>query len=244
MTQKALKRVATLGFLLTVGIAVGIGASCDPTAGKVHCQPSNCDGCCDEAGQCRSGNELEACGELGGTCSACPAHHKCSGGACQPSSNPAVTEDPDAGTVDSGVPCEPGTCAGCCQMGVCTPGNADSACGTGGRECTPCAGALICSGGTCTGACLGCRDASGNCLPGNQVSACGADGGVCSSCVNDQSCEFGQCLNTACSATNCAGCCDGNICVDPVMSPHCGVGGSACVTCVFPAICQFGQCAE
>ncbi len=236
MIHKALAQAATLGFL------IALSASCDPSQGRAMCQPSNCDGCCDEAGVCQRGGEQNACGELGGACQVCPANHSCSAGMCLPSAIPRAEQGTDAGIVDSGIPCDPTTCTGCCLNGVCTPGNADSACGTGGGECAPCFATQICSGGLCTEPCMGCRDASGICRPGGQANACGVAGSICAACLADQICELGVCKNTACSATNCAGCCAGNVCVNPVNNAQCGANGSPCTSCGPSDTCQAGTC--
>jgi hypothetical protein len=62
-------------------------------------------------------------------------------------SGPDVT---DSG-VDGGPGCNPGTCAGCCILGVCTPGRFRSACGAGGVACQACDVEQSCSpvGGVC-----------------------------------------------------------------------------------------------
>ncbi len=237
MTYRALAFGAAFGFLLAVG------SSCGPTPVKARCQPSNCGGCCDEFGECRSGSEIGACGELGATCSVCSTGQTCSDGACRGGSTLAVDAGSDAGVVDSGVECGPSSCAtGCCQNGECTPGNAEAACGTGGGACSVCPGTQICSNGACIDGCQGCRDAAGNCLSGDQLNACGSGGNLCSQCFNDQVCEDGQCKNTTCTASNCNGCCAGDTCIEQVTEAQCGAGGSACETCQSGATCQMGQC--
>ncbi len=47
--------------------------------------------------------------------------------------------------------CGPASCSGCCDRdGVCQLGEATSACGTTGAQCTPCGMGLSCRGGACT----------------------------------------------------------------------------------------------
>jgi hypothetical protein len=237
MTHKALALGTALGFLLAAA------SSCGPTVVQTRCQASNCDGCCDEFGECRGGTELEACGELGATCSVCSAGQTCSDGTCRGGSTLEADAGVDAGTIDSGVPCGPSTCAnGCCQNGEGTPGTGDAACGTGGGACTSCMGNQICSAGACTDACQGCRDATGACVSGDQLDACGSGGLVCSACFAGQICENGQCKDTTCSASNCNGCCAGDTCIEQVTDAQCGAGGTACETCQNNATCQMGQC--
>ncbi|MBL9037499.1 MAG: hypothetical protein JNG84_03185 [Archangium sp.] len=53
--------------------------------------------------------------------------------------------------VDSGLPCSPLTCTGCCVAEVCVEGNVNNACGYDGRRCAACAEGFQCvEPGTCT----------------------------------------------------------------------------------------------
>lgn len=233
--------------VLVLGAVCGFLLALAPSCGQVEpvrCQPSNCNGCCDESGTCRSGTELEACGVLGTACAACAADQSCGEGTCQGGAKSDAGTGGDGGTnppADAGV-CDPSTCTGCCDNGKCVGGNDSSACGTGGNACTACPTGESCSAGACITGCNGCLDAAGNCLAGTSDTACGAAGSVCTACFSDQVCEAGACLSTSCSASNCNGCCDGKTCVTQTGDAQCGAGGQACQSCQGGATCQMGQC--
>lgn len=71
-------RVAAAAFLAGL-----LAASCGGgPAPKRDCTPANCQGCCDESGECLSGSALFACGAGGEACVACEANQVCSMGAC------------------------------------------------------------------------------------------------------------------------------------------------------------------
>lgn len=55
-------------FYLFALSTVALVASCVP---RGDCSPQNCDGCCDEAGECRSGDTPAACGLGGSACISC-----------------------------------------------------------------------------------------------------------------------------------------------------------------------------
>lgn len=94
-------------------------------------------GCCDAAGNCRTGNENTACGDGGQLCVDCLAQNEqCSA----------------QGFCFDGVHCGPENCAGCCTAtGECRPGSSSTECGSFGNLCENC-GALgeTCQGGTCS----------------------------------------------------------------------------------------------
>ncbi len=95
-----------------------------------RCGPANCDGCCDDAGDCQAGDAQAGCGVLGRACVAC---------------NPRLEVClPDPRYPDSQVcfsPCDPKGCNyHCClPTGLCVAGNADDACGSTGELCQNCA---------------------------------------------------------------------------------------------------------
>jgi len=61
------------------------------------CRPETCvGGCCDERGQCVSGNSSEVCGASGSMCIACGAGDRCLSGAC-------VATIDGGGSLDSGL---------------------------------------------------------------------------------------------------------------------------------------------
>ena len=227
-----------------VGLALALAASCGPVQ-RARCMPSNCNGCCDENGECRSGAEDEACGELGATCDVCDtATQVCADGACRGLAtlpDGGSNNDHDGGAVND---CSPSTCAnGCCDStGHCNTSGTSANCGTGGGLCSQCTSGQMCLNGMCSAQCNGCLDAAGNCQTGNLETACGSNGNVCSSCFSGQACQNGQCVNTSCSASNCDGCCDGNTCITTPTDAQCGIGGQACMSCQGGATCQSGTC--
>ena len=89
---------------LAVGVAVGVVASLVPSCGQEACGPTTCFGCCDLAGLCQSGTDLEACGTAGGSCNSCSANQVCQVGECLLVLD--TTNGSDAGT-DAGVPVAP-----------------------------------------------------------------------------------------------------------------------------------------
>lgn len=245
MISRAVVLGAALGFSMAL--------ACGPTQ-VARCLPSNCSGCCDSDGVCRDGTTLDACGTLGVTCSVCDLGQVCEDFSCRGAS--IVAEDGgatqgtdggaqmDAGTDGGATACGPSSCAsGCCRNGQCMPGNDFGACGAGGGACTSCIGSQTCTGGACTTACNGCRDAVGNCLTGADVAACGSGGNACIACFDGQVCEGGQCKDTTCSASNCqSGCCDGTTCQPGTADARCGTGGQTCMTCQNGATCVNGTC--
>ncbi|MEZ4227823.1 MAG: hypothetical protein R3B89_01585 [Polyangiaceae bacterium] len=179
------------------------------TAGKCQgpppaCSPTNCDGCCDAAGACRSGTSDGQCGSDGEQCQDCAGSGlQCSvpGGYC------------------AFVPsCSSATCPnGCCDAaGGCRDGRRDQACGSSGGTCSDCTSSGqacapqgFCYNGTHCGPdnCAGCCTANGQCRPGSGNQACGQFGGLCENCAN--------------SAKTCQGqvCTDGSTC--PAAYPGC-----------------------
>jgi hypothetical protein len=102
-----------------------------------QCLPSNCNGCCDSNGSCRAGTIASACGAGGASCAACVGGQACSAGACV--------------TNDSGTPCGPTNCSGCCDAsGACQLGTTPADCGSGGGACVLCGLGQTCSAGACT----------------------------------------------------------------------------------------------
>ena len=217
-----------------------------------RCSAATCAGCCtvDEGRlRCLSGTEPAACGGRGGACTDCAA----SGRAC------------DASTRSCGATaCDASTCDGCCVGDKCLPGDLQTACGTKGRACAPCASGQVCravsggAGGQCDGPtscgphnCAGCCDAAGRCVTGNDATACGAGGGACATCPvgeicgcvppNARTCQ----APPPCGPANCAGCCVGNQCVIDTKPTACGARGEACKTCGTTETCSpTGVCVD
>jgi len=224
-------------------------AAPDATADENDGAPHSCDqhscvnGCCSPDGDCITTFTAAACGYAGAGCSVCPAGASCMGGAC-------LTPMPN---------CGPSNCAGCCQgPSLCAAGTQDVACGQHGEQCSRCipqqqTGACapqIGGGGQCgTCNCRGCCDGN-DCALGLAQSQCGSDGENCIACAADQQCmpastSGGSCgaANPACNATNCAGCCDGNLCAVGDQDVACGTGGATCLNCSQNGSkCAFGGC--
>ena len=109
---------------LVVGVVFGFAlsvASCG--APPKVCSPSNCQGCCDENGECLGGTAVFECGTGGAMCQACAANEVCNAGACERFSSgdydasfPGARDasvNVDAGTFDAGpMPIDAGTDAG------------------------------------------------------------------------------------------------------------------------------------
>jgi hypothetical protein len=100
-----------------------------PASVDAVCGPSNCPGCCDDAGVCQPGNTEAQCGEQGRACIACnPKFDLCA---------------PDPANPDGQVcfsPCDFKGCNyHCClRTGACTSGVTDDACGSTGQLCVDC----------------------------------------------------------------------------------------------------------
>lgn len=202
--------------------------ACTATA----CNATTCPtGCCDSAGNCKTGQSDSACGTAGGTCATCDTsqNQKCQGGTCQ--------------TIATS--CNATTCAtGCCNdQGQCVPGNAADNCGTGGVACSQCGSNLQCVGQKCactTTSCPGCCDGD-TCKAGSDINFCGTAGAACAKCTGTDKCLAGTC-QTDCSFLTCKGCCNGTSCVEPTNVSNCGAYGSACASCGGTDTCENGTC--
>lgn len=146
--------------LRTLLLASALGAalsSCGPAA--VKCQPSNCSGCCSEAGECLGPQKqsAQACGNSGATCRVCLPDQLCVSSRCVRNPDAGVPVDDagmdpiDSGTPDAGPQCGASgqaCCSGACNLGltcnrgVCqTPTDSGVICGGSGEAC--------CNGTTC-----------------------------------------------------------------------------------------------
>jgi hypothetical protein len=101
-----------------------------------------------------------------------------------------------------------------------------------------------CNAATCP---TGCCDGAGTCQPGAAPTACGTAGRACQSCPAEgfQLCENHTCGNpvAGCSAQNCNGCCDGNICFAGGDPDECGRVGDVCRHCKREGLaCAGGEC--
>lgn len=164
--------------------------------------------------------------------------------------------------------CGPSNCStGCCDSnGKCQTGHDVAACGSLGGSCTNCtAGGYtscttsrvcsktvsVCDSSSCpTGCCT--TDGAGNleCTAGNESTACGTGGETCTNCENTaQACDITtrQCSQAKCDASNCTGCCVGDLCLPGNSAIACGANGGQCGTCGPGQVCQItsaggGQC--
>ncbi len=154
------------------------------------CGSHNCDGCCDDTGQCLPGDEAGACGTQGALCTACADGERC--------------DAAGAGACVLDVPCLPGLCEGCCDAeGYCRSGTSNRLCGAGAEACLDCEalGASCSAEGACVdpqqdcgpGNCPGCCAAADECVVGTSPTRCGHDGEACQDC-GDQVCDQGECV--------------------------------------------------
>ena len=160
----------------------GEGEGCDEgtCVDLPGCDPDNCDGCCDENDQCRTGTSLSACGNSGFECQRCTNGSTCEEGQCI-------------------IPCGPESCGGCCDNGICTEfANTNVACGRNGESCQQCGDNQQCDEGrcidlTCADTCDGCCSDS-TCLSGTSSTDCGFNGSACVDCGPGRLCNDGSCV--------------------------------------------------
>jgi hypothetical protein len=160
----------------------------------------------------------------------------------------------DATTPDASMPrpdamaCSQANCPqGCCNVnGACELGNAAMACGTLGEACQNCSTAGFescdparracvtnmaqCGPTNCTGCCAGTT-----CVAGGAANECGSGGQACQSCAaNGLVCTAQQCAPPtppSCGPANCAGCCQGSVCMSGTNGAACGEKGGQCQDC-------------
>jgi hypothetical protein len=180
------------------------------------------------------GNTDNACGTGGLACLVCKGGESCVDGQCT-----------------TNTPCDPVSCStGCCQDGLCLPGTAQDACGTGGLACVACPSDQLCIEGECgLGTCdantcpNGCCDGN-TCEPGNTDEACGTGGAACAVCTDPDHCVSQACGTAPCSTSTCTGCCDTQgVCQTGDTREACGTGGKACKVCQGSNSCVNGNCA-
>ncbi len=239
--------VKAVAFGAVIGFAISLAPGCGPVKPISRCNVSNCDGCCDDSGQCQQGTSDTNCGSAASSCVSCDTGRSCLklsadsdfGGRCNGGTGSGDGGVKDAGVVDAGI-CNPSTCPnGCCNGGSCVTVTTTARCGKSGAACAPCGSGNTCVAGACA-ACAGCVDIStGQCKSGAESTACGRNGGFCQTCdsAQQQACNNGVCSGGAnCNATNCPnGCCDGATCKAKATYTNfqCGSGvqGTACVAC-------------
>ena len=182
------------------------------------CGPANCGGCC-EAGACRTGRDVAACGAGGITCQNCSS----AGRICnQPGSYCAFI--PTCGAV---------TCpSGCCDaQGNCRSGRTDAECGSTGQRCVDCTSTAqacapqgFCYNGTHCGAdnCGGCCTATGSCGDGSTSAACGQFGVLCDNCTTkNQTCQNRVCSGSTTCPAPYPGCNPALVTTPPFTSSSC-----------------------
>jgi hypothetical protein len=201
------------------------------------CNATTCpSGCCDANGVCQTGNTFDACGAFGQACRDCA-----SVGAdfCDSSSHACGRTTPR---------CDFSTCSdGCCEGNICLNGFDPNECGVSGQACQHCAqNGLGCDANTrscavqgcgpqnCPGCCIG-----DTCQTGTDQTACGNQGRQCNNCRGfGEACTptfpGGVCSGQTCDASNCNGCCDGNICRSGTDWFACGAKGQQCSACNGP----------
>jgi hypothetical protein len=200
-----------------------VAGQCLVASGK--CNATNCpDGCC-KGDQCVSGKVDDACGQGGRVCVDCGSSSKC-------------IKLPPSSTFR--CDCDPATCPGCCEAGVCKPGNDRAACGKGGDACKACKGNEICSSSTRTcketsgcdpSNCSGCCDGP-ECRSGLANENCGVGGSACKTCGASENCTKGICNDPAsCGPGSCSGCCAGSSCQSGKSRTQCGGNGGLCTAC-------------
>ncbi|HEY5146170.1 MAG TPA: hypothetical protein VII82_05360 [Polyangiaceae bacterium] len=166
--------------------------------------------------------------------------------------------------------CQNGCCQADGTCFVATPGAANTPCGSNGEACTTCASGESCLGAACqrdlgepctpancAGCCLVGSVASGKivstlpqCYDGTQDAFCGSGAGLCERCspvMNGGHCvadapSGGHCEEVGqCNASNCAGCCLGNVCAEGQQNIACGIRGAACQDCSDGGLCIGAQ---
>lgn len=224
--------------------ALAAGGRCE---GVTACGPASCDGCCDAAGRCLTGNDTTACGKQGDTCAACRPEQVC------------VPEGrPNERTCQAQATCGPSNCAGCCVGNQCVIATTPQACGVKGEACKTCGPDQVCgSAGTCVQGSSECNPAScagccvGDiCAVGTQNTACGGGGALCQNCASQtpaRVCQSGVCQLPSCGPATCPnGCCSGNTCVVGTQDNACGLtGGGVCQDCTATSqVCEGRQCRD
>lgn len=242
-----------------IGFVAAFGPGCDGGKGISRCTVSNCEGCCDDSGQCQKGTSEANCGAGAATCVGCAVGRSCLklsstsdfGGKCSGTGGgDGGTGGGSGGSGDTGI-CNASTCSnGCCNGTSCVVVTNTAKCGQGGAACAPCGAGNTCVSGVCS-PCNGCVDIStGQCKSGTEMTACGRTGGFCQSCdsLQGQACNGGVCSGgSSCNATTCPdGCCDGATCTakSTYTQFQCGSGmpGTACVSCQTACDTDAGTC--
>jgi hypothetical protein len=167
----------------------------------------------------------------------------CPTGCCLPDGTCFVAGPSADGSFPTDIPCGSNgeACATCPSDYICIGGG-----------CLHVTGAnTVCGPDNCNGCCMlgampapGVTGASNTCFLGSQDLYCGSGGGQCQGCA--PSTNGGHCVSDpgggghcegigTCNATNCAGCCAGDLCAVGTQDVGCGTAGAACQDCASDA---------
>jgi hypothetical protein len=167
----------------------------------------------------------------------------CSTGCCLPDGTCFVAGLAADGSFPDDIPCGSNgeACATCPSGYVCIGGGCVHITSVGSS----------CSSDNCGGCCMlgsmpapGVTGSSNTCFLGSQDLYCGSGGAQCQSCA--PSTNGGHCVADpgggghcegigTCNATNCAGCCVGELCAVGTQDVGCGTRGAACQDCASDA---------
>lgn len=186
----------------------------------------------------------------------------CGRSSLEPEDLDASATSSSSGTSGNPTACGPATCSnGCCDSaGQCQTGRNTRACGAGGGSCKDC---VTTGFDTCTdarvcaktvtncgpsncpsGCCAAGPGGTTQCLSGTEATACGKSGGACTNCEDQgRACDLSTrtCGNTTCDATNCAGCCIGDLCLPGNSNFSCGENGGQCGRCPTGQVCKLSS---
>lgn len=207
-----------IGLECTVKPLDADGSRCQNKAGATGiCAGSSCctTGCVrrNKLGgyECRTGDEVAACGGAGTECQSCTISDKCAVGVCVPEKFVCDKEpipDGRACTDNSGICFKGECCTGCFANGVCQPGNDVKLCGVGGAEkCENCD-----DGNPCTEDICGPKGCEHPAVEAGK--SCDNDSNMCNGTA--------KCEGTVCKTSPAVVCNDGNPCTNDACAPATG----------------------
>lgn len=213
------KGAAAASFAFLICVAVISVSACDT---EWVCNTDTCVGCCDAAGQCQNGHSEAACGAGGNVCQSCAEPTHCSLGSC------TTLETGSGGVPSSGATGFPRTGPGTSGTGGGNGGNGGNAGGEGGGSGGGVGGSVGGGVGGGVGNIGGGVGGIGGGLGG------GVGGGLGGGGAGGGLGGGGTGGTSVCNQSNCAGCCQGNICVNfpnNLTDFACGSGGIICSDC-------------
>ena len=80
------------------------------------------------------------------------------------------------------------------------------------------------------------------CALGSDEAACGSGGAACAVCGSGELCIDASCVVPSDCESTCAGCCDGDACLDGTDTSSCGSAGLTCRACGAGETCEDGAC--